>query len=73
MNPNDMLSRIGGVVQGGSARPLQERDKLDREHGEEPTPNAESAKHQRGLPPQQHPAQVHPAQEHPPQRKHDER
>ena len=29
----DALSRIGGAAQGGSAKPKQERDKLDREHG----------------------------------------
>lgn len=68
MEKSEMLSRIGGVAQGGSAKPLKEREKLDAEHGEEPTPNAASAENQRPLPPQ-----VHPAQEHPPQRKHDER
>jgi len=68
MNSDDMLSRIGGGAQGGSARPLKEREKLDAERGEERRPNAASAENQRGLPPQQH-----PPQEHPPQRKHEER
>jgi hypothetical protein len=31
----DALSRIGGAAQGGSAKPKEERDRLDREHGEE--------------------------------------
>ena len=38
MNPStrDSLSRIGGAAQGGSAKPPQEREKMDRERGEEP-------------------------------------
>jgi hypothetical protein len=39
----DLLSRIGGAAQGGSAKPPQEREKLDRERGveeEQSTPSA---------------------------------
>ena len=28
----DLLSRIGGAAQGGSAKPKKERERLDREH-----------------------------------------
>jgi hypothetical protein len=31
-----VLSMIGGAAQGGSAKPKQERDKIDQERGEEP-------------------------------------
>jgi hypothetical protein len=30
------LSMIGGAAQGGSTKTQQERERLDREHGEEP-------------------------------------
>lgn len=40
-NPNltrsrqpEILSTIGGAAQGGSAKPKEEREQLDREHGQ---------------------------------------
>ena len=41
---DDGLSRIGGAAQGGSAKPKEEREELDREHGqpEQESPGAAS-------------------------------
>jgi hypothetical protein len=38
------LSRIGGAAQGGSAKPKEEREELDRDHGQpqEESPGAAS-------------------------------
>jgi hypothetical protein len=53
MNPSDMLSRIGGAAQGGSAKPPQEREKQDRMHGEEPQPSPVGSDQQRQSQPPQ--------------------
>lgn len=33
-NAPDLLGKIGGAAQGGSAKPKEEREQLDREHGQ---------------------------------------
>lgn len=61
------LSRIGGVVQGGSAKTPREQESLDRKHPgrDDPDQPAGALPPQKPAPEQQHPPQVHPAQEHP--------
>jgi hypothetical protein len=61
------LSRIGGVVQGGSTKTPREREAMDRQHeGRDDLDKPEGAlPPQKPAPQQEHPPQVHPAQEHP--------
>jgi hypothetical protein len=44
---NTSLSMIGGAAQGGSAKPKEERESMDRQHGQEPQPNPVGSESQR--------------------------
>jgi hypothetical protein len=61
------LSRIGGVVQGGSTKTPRELEAEDRKHqGRDDLDKAAGAvPPQKPAPPQEHPRQEHPAQVHP--------
>jgi hypothetical protein len=61
------LTRIGGVVQGGSTKTPREQEEMNRKHvGRDAAHQPEGAlPPQKPAPPQEHPPQVHPTQEHP--------
>lgn len=44
-----MLSAIGGAAQGGSAKPKEEREQLDREHGQPQEDNPSGAGGSKGV------------------------
>jgi hypothetical protein len=61
------LTRIGGVVQGGSTKTPREQEEMNRKHmGRDAADQPEGAlPPQKPAPHQEHPPQVHPTQEHP--------